>query len=176
MVEETALCLNAPFSCCVTFQSCSFKEDLMATHSSTLAWKIPLLEEPGRLQSMGSQRVRHDLATSFSFFFFSLLNLSSFISNKEVVIILFQGKHKTQMIVVSGKLCKPQALYKCRSKGWKRRIPSSGKAFLQKGQKPAHGKHDLFLAIQALFHWSNFGLCGPLFFLNSLVVFPALDY
>ena len=32
----------------------------MATHSSTLAWKIPWTEEPGRLQSMGSLRVRHD--------------------------------------------------------------------------------------------------------------------
>ena len=35
-------------------------EKEMATHSSTLAWKIPWLEEPGGLQSMGSQRVRHD--------------------------------------------------------------------------------------------------------------------
>ena len=32
----------------------------MAVHSSTIAWKIPWTEEPGRLQSMGSQRVRHD--------------------------------------------------------------------------------------------------------------------
>jgi len=32
----------------------------MATHSSTLAWKIPWMEEPGRLQSMGLQRVGHD--------------------------------------------------------------------------------------------------------------------
>ena len=32
----------------------------MATHSSILAWKIPWTEEPDRLQSMGSQRVRHD--------------------------------------------------------------------------------------------------------------------
>ena len=32
----------------------------MAPHSSTLAWKIPWVEEPGRLQSMGSQRVGHD--------------------------------------------------------------------------------------------------------------------
>ena len=32
----------------------------MAAHSSTLAWKIPWTEEPGRLQSMGSQRVGHD--------------------------------------------------------------------------------------------------------------------
>ena len=36
-------------------------EKAMATHSSTLAWKTPWTEEPGRLQSMGSQRVRHDL-------------------------------------------------------------------------------------------------------------------
>ena len=35
-------------------------EKEMATHSSTLAWKIPWTEEPDRLQSMGSQRVRHD--------------------------------------------------------------------------------------------------------------------
>ena len=32
----------------------------MATRSSSLAWKIPWMEEPGRLQSMGSQRVGHD--------------------------------------------------------------------------------------------------------------------
>ena len=38
----------------------------MATHSSTLAWKIPWTEEPGRLQSMGSLRVRHNWATSLS--------------------------------------------------------------------------------------------------------------
>ena len=40
------------------------REDLlekeMATHSGILAWNIPWVEEPGRLQSMGSQRVRHD--------------------------------------------------------------------------------------------------------------------
>ena len=35
-------------------------EKEMATHSSTLAWKIPWTEEPGGLQSMGLQRVRHD--------------------------------------------------------------------------------------------------------------------
>ena len=35
-------------------------EKEMATPSSTLAWKIPWTEEPGRLQSMGSQKVRHD--------------------------------------------------------------------------------------------------------------------
>ena len=37
-----------------------FLEEEMATHSSILAWRIPWTEEPGGLQSMGSQRVRHD--------------------------------------------------------------------------------------------------------------------
>ena len=41
-------------------------EKAKATHSSTLAWKIPWTEEPGRLQSMGSLRVGHDWATSLS--------------------------------------------------------------------------------------------------------------
>ena len=35
-------------------------EKEMATHSSTLAWRIPWMEEPGGLQSMGSQRIGHD--------------------------------------------------------------------------------------------------------------------
>ena len=35
----------------------------MAAHSSVFAWEIPWIEEPGGLQSLGSQRVRHDLAT-----------------------------------------------------------------------------------------------------------------
>ena len=42
----------------------------MATHSSTLAWKIPWMEEPGRLQTMVSRRVRHDWVTSLSLFIF----------------------------------------------------------------------------------------------------------
>ena len=41
-------------------------EKEMATHSSTLAWKIPWTEECGRLQSMGSQRIGHDWATSLT--------------------------------------------------------------------------------------------------------------
>ena len=49
------------------------QEDLlekeMATHSSILAWKIPWMEKPGRLQFMGSQRVGHDRVTSLSLFF-----------------------------------------------------------------------------------------------------------
>ena len=44
------------FTKCIYFLS----EKAMAPHSSTLAWKIPWTEEPGRLQSKGSRRVRHD--------------------------------------------------------------------------------------------------------------------
>ena len=47
-----------------------FPEKAMAPHSSTLAWKIPWTEEPGRLQSMRSLRVWHDWATSLWLFTF----------------------------------------------------------------------------------------------------------
>ena len=65
-------------------------EKEMATHSSTLAWKIPWMEEPGGLQSMGSQRVGHDWATSLSFHFHpekSLL-ISLQVSGKQYIHIL----------------------------------------------------------------------------------------
>ena len=45
-------------------------EKAMEPHSSTLAWKIPWMEEPGRLQSMGSWRVGHNWTTSLSLFTF----------------------------------------------------------------------------------------------------------
>ena len=47
------------------------KQKAMAPHSSTLAWKIPWMEEPGRLQSMGSRRIGYDWATSLSLFTFT---------------------------------------------------------------------------------------------------------
>ena len=47
-------------------------EEEMATHSSILAWRIPWTDGPGGLQSMGSQRVRHNWATNtFSFTFYT---------------------------------------------------------------------------------------------------------
>ena len=48
-------------------QNCTICRDVngLAPHSSTLAWKIPWMEEPGRLQSMGLLGVEHDQATSF---------------------------------------------------------------------------------------------------------------
>ena len=54
----------------INWESLSFKEKAMAPHSSTLAWKIPWMEEPGGLQSMGSLRVGHDWVTSLSLFTF----------------------------------------------------------------------------------------------------------
>ena len=55
--------VNLPFPMCLM-------EKAMARHSSTLAWQIPWMEEPGGLQSMGSLRVGHDCATSLSLFTF----------------------------------------------------------------------------------------------------------
>ena len=52
------------------FEKSSQWEKAMAPHSSTLAWKIPRMEEPGGLQSMGSRRVGHHWATSLSLFTF----------------------------------------------------------------------------------------------------------
>ena len=48
------------------FTTSATREKAMTPHSSTLAWKIPWMEEPGRLQSMGSLGVGHDWATSLS--------------------------------------------------------------------------------------------------------------
>ena len=49
----------------------------MATYSSILAWKIPWTEQPGRLQSMGSTRVGHDLATKHGLLEYLKLSLNS---------------------------------------------------------------------------------------------------
>ena len=61
LVAQMVKCLPAIWETQVQFPG---REDPlekeMATHSSTLAWKIPWTEEPGRLQSMASQRVGHD--------------------------------------------------------------------------------------------------------------------
>ena len=54
----------------ITDNLCYLSEKAMAPHSSTIAWKIPWIEEPGRLQSMGSLRVGHNSVTSLSFFTF----------------------------------------------------------------------------------------------------------
>ena len=61
LVVQTVKCLLAMQEIWVQFLGWEDPlEKEMATHSSILAWKIPWTEEPGRLQSIGSQRVRHD--------------------------------------------------------------------------------------------------------------------
>ena len=55
---QYAIALNMQYA--GSWHSAFFKEKAMATHSSTLAWKIPWTEKPGRLQSMGLLRVGHD--------------------------------------------------------------------------------------------------------------------
>ena len=67
LVAQTVKCLPAMWDTRVwSLGREDSLEKEMATHSSTLAWKIPWTEEPCRLQSTGSQRVRHDWATSFT--------------------------------------------------------------------------------------------------------------
>ena len=53
---------------CILLHIYGILEKVMSSHSSTLAWKTPWTEEPGRLQSMGLQRVRHDWSTKLHFF------------------------------------------------------------------------------------------------------------
>ena len=63
-MAQTVKCLPAMWEIWVqSLGQEDFLEKEMGTHSSILAWKIPRMEEPDRLQSMGSQRVRHDLTT-----------------------------------------------------------------------------------------------------------------
>ena len=73
-VWRSLVCATSKYATSVTLIIFSWshlkKEKVMAPHSSTLAWKIPWTEEPGRLQSMGSLRVRHNWVTSLSLFTF----------------------------------------------------------------------------------------------------------
>ena len=67
LVAQTVKCLPAMWETWVRFPGQVYPlEKEMATNSSTLAWKIPQMEETGRLQSMGSQRVGHDRTTSLA--------------------------------------------------------------------------------------------------------------
>ena len=63
-------------------------EEEMAVHSSILAWEIPWTEEPGRLQSMGSQRVRHDLATEQVHCFYSVITLQMSPSSDFFILVI----------------------------------------------------------------------------------------
>ena len=64
-------------------------EEGMATHSSILAWRISWTEEPGRLQSTGSQRVRHDLAHTNKAIMNILVHVSILVFFKNNFLILY---------------------------------------------------------------------------------------
>ena len=67
-LENTFICFSPVIFNCICLDKES--EKARAPHSGTLAWKIPWMEKPGGLQSMGSLRVRHNWATSLSLFTF----------------------------------------------------------------------------------------------------------
>ena len=70
-------------------------EKRMAAHSSIVAWRIPWTEEPGKLQSMGSQRIRHDWATNtftLNIFVQLLFNQIKEIYKEEIYKIVTESK------------------------------------------------------------------------------------
>ena len=77
LCTESSLHADSPLSPCIVLSTtiCCYRpgpvldsEKAMAPHSSTLAWKIPWTEEPGGLQSLGTQKVRHNWVNSLSLF------------------------------------------------------------------------------------------------------------
>ena len=69
----------------------------MATHSSILAWEIPWTEETGRLQSMGSQRVGHDLATK--------QQQQQIYNIKWTILTIFKVQQSVSIITLSNNRC-----------------------------------------------------------------------
>ena len=78
-----------------------YLEKEMATHSSILAWRIPWKEEPGGLQSTGSQRVGHDWATSlilngllyiFIYYLYDISNINNKIRLYGAVFSVYVGR------------------------------------------------------------------------------------
>ena len=67
-------------------------EKEMATHSSTLAWKILWMEEPGGLQSMGLQRVRQDTTERLHFHFLPMCNVNNYTILLRLLIFITESK------------------------------------------------------------------------------------
>ena len=75
-------------------------EKEMATHYSVLAWRIPWIEEPGRLQSMGLQRVGHDWATSLSLHSHFIFKLSIVLLSSLFILFLnLQNDHYFHLLL-----------------------------------------------------------------------------
>ena len=75
-------------------------EKEIAIHSSTIAWRIPWTEEPGRLQFMGSQRVGHDWATSLSLWL-NQLRLSGCFIRKSIYGVTAQSLAQTTLKIIT---------------------------------------------------------------------------
>ena len=103
-------------------QSLSWEDPLekeMATHSSILAWRIPRTEEPCGLQSMGSQRVRHDWATEEHFILHQVTDLRllfEFLGWCFCVLYFFFKLYKIVLVLPNIKMDLPQ-VYMC-SPSW----------------------------------------------------------
>ena len=91
-------------------------EKEMATHSSTLAWKIPWTEEAGRLHSMGSQRVGHDWANSLSLSF-TLIS----IDRGQINIYVFKSYFMLNLLRI--KTIQVQDMPFCNSSAWRCQKP-----------------------------------------------------
>ena len=74
----------------------------MVIHSSILAWRNPWTEEPGRLQSIGSQRVGHDRATNIFTF--------HFVVNKIVITLYRDSRITTLIVMVISNVCRHQII------------------------------------------------------------------
>ena len=105
----------------------------MATHLSILAWEIPWTEQSGRLQSMGSQRVRHDWATNTLFTFIVVPGLDvGDGNNTQNYFIIFRSKWRAQVRNFGGSLVKkPPA-----SVGDTSLIPGSGRSPREENGNP----------------------------------------
>ena len=82
------------------FNTYLWLEKEMTIHSSTIAWKIPWTEEPGRLQSMGSQRVGHDWATSLSLMIKTLQKIIIEGTNLNIVKAIYDKPKQTLFSMV----------------------------------------------------------------------------
>ena len=97
-------------------------EKEMPSHSSTLPWKIPRTEEPGRLQSMGLQRVRHDWVTSLSFtlpygWARSQSSMEECVSKFQQKLWLFGEKNQEENSPVRWRVCKESR----KGESWRRK-------------------------------------------------------
>ena len=142
----------------------------MSTHSSILAWKIPQEEEPGRLQSMGSQRVGHNEATSLSLFTYTAHLSIHGSENRKVFLTTSSQDLESALFEVNHLIFLPPFLYpidksciackQCRPEPSQVTISSSSHSFIRKTEI----SHSLYIFVSsyaplsiselALEHWS----------------------